>query len=46
MAEKMAASATVATVDKRQRIFDAALKRNQFRQDALIEVLQIGRAHV
>lgn len=39
MAEKMAASATVVTVDKRQRIFDAALKRNQFRQDALIEVL-------
>jgi bidirectional [NiFe] hydrogenase diaphorase subunit len=28
-----------APIDTRQRILDAALKRNQFRQDALIEVL-------
>jgi bidirectional [NiFe] hydrogenase diaphorase subunit len=30
-------------VDTRQRILDAALKRNQFRQDALIEVLHTAQ---
>jgi bidirectional [NiFe] hydrogenase diaphorase subunit len=30
-------------VDPRQRILDAALKRNQFRQDALIEILHTAQ---
>jgi bidirectional [NiFe] hydrogenase diaphorase subunit len=33
-----------ATVDKGQRLVDATLKRNQFRQDALIEVLHTAQS--
>jgi bidirectional [NiFe] hydrogenase diaphorase subunit len=35
---------TSATVDKGQRMVDATLRRNQFRQDALIEVLHTAQS--